>query len=60
MLLGTVVWPKSDEPRWKMVMLIAGMTTSIIGIFFRYLSHRKEEAAITFATKEAEREARQG
>ena len=54
LLLGIVAWPKPDQPNWKAAVLICGMTASIIGMFLRFLSHRKEKAAIAYATKEAE------
>ncbi len=57
-LLGMVAWPKPEEPKWKAAVLVAGMSASIGGMILRYLSHRKEQAAIAFATREAEREAR--
>ena len=43
-LLGIVAWPKPDEPSWKAAVIVVGMATSIIGMGFRYLSHRKEKA----------------
>ncbi|GAC1577001.1 MAG: hypothetical protein NVS3B5_08860 [Sphingomicrobium sp.] len=55
LLLSTVAWPKADEPRWKAAVLAAGMAASIIGIALRFLSHRKEQAAISCASREAER-----
>ncbi len=55
LLLGTVAWPKADEPRWKAPLLAVGMAASIFGIALRFLSHRKEQAAITCARREAER-----
>ena len=57
-MLGTIAWPKPDEPRWKAVLLVCGMTASIVGMFLRFLSHRKEKAAIAYATREAEKNAR--
>jgi hypothetical protein len=45
-LLGTVAWPKADEPRWKVVVLVCGMTASIVGMLLRFMSHRKEQVAI--------------
>ena len=60
LLLGAVAWPKPDEPAWKQAALLAGMAASIAGMGLRYLSHRKEKAALAFATREAEREAARG
>jgi hypothetical protein len=34
------------------------MAASILGMFLRFLSHRKEQAAITYAMREAEKEGR--
>jgi len=42
-LLGLVAWPRPDEPQWKATVLVAGMVASVAGMFFRYLSHRKQE-----------------
>jgi hypothetical protein len=55
MLLGLVAWPKPDEPRWKSAVLVAGMTASIMGVGLRFLAHRKEQAAIAYAQREAEK-----
>ena len=54
LFLGAVAWPGPDEPRWQVAALIAGMATSILGMGFRYLAHRKQQAEI----KKAEAEAR--
>jgi hypothetical protein len=50
-LLGAAGWPKPDDPPQKMWLVIGGMVTSVLGMFFRFLSHRKEKAEI----KQAER-----
>lgn len=55
MLLGTVAWPKPDEPRWKAAVLLTGMAASIVGMGLRLFAHRKEQAAIAYAQREAER-----
>ena len=55
LLLGAVAWPKPEDPDWHRLMLIAGMATSIIGMGFRYLAHRKEKAEIKRAEAEARR-----
>ena len=52
--LGAVAWPKPEDPKWHLPVLIAGMATSILGMGFRYLAHRKQQAEI----KKAEAEAR--
>ena len=54
LLLGLVAW-KADQPTWKTAALIVGMAASIIRMVFRFLSHRKEAAAIAYAQREAER-----
>lgn len=45
-LLGFVAWPAGNEPMWKAVATSVGMATSILGMYLRYLSHRKEKAEI--------------
>jgi uncharacterized membrane protein YhhN len=55
LLLGIVAWPKAEEPQWKAIVIIAGMLTSVTGMGFRWLSHRKEKSAIAYAQREAER-----
>lgn len=57
LLLGIVAWPKPDQPSWKTAVLICGMMASIGGMLLRLLSHRKEKAAIAYATREAEKNA---
>ena len=54
LLLGLVAW-KSDQPTWKSIALGLGMLASITGMLLRFLSHRKEQAAIAYAQREAER-----
>ena len=54
LLLGLVAW-KSDQPTWKSIALALGMLASITGMLLRFLSHRKEQAAIAYAQREAER-----
>lgn len=55
LLLGIVAWPKPDEPQWKAIVLAMGMLASVCGMGARWLSHRKEKAAIEFAEREAKR-----
>ncbi|MCL6684552.1 hypothetical protein [Sphingomonas alba] len=59
-LLGIVAWPKPDEPQWKAVLVAIGMLTSIGGMGFRWLSHRKEKAVIAYARRESERAKSEG
>ena len=54
-LLGLVAWPKPDEPQWKAFVLLIGMAASVAGMGLRFLSHRREKAAIAYARREAER-----
>ena len=37
--LGVIAWPKPDDPKWVLPVLIAGMATSILGMGFPYLAH---------------------
>jgi uncharacterized membrane protein YhhN len=53
LLLGVIAWPKPDEPRWKAVVLLAGMAASVIGMFLRFLSHRRQERELRRAEQEA-------
>lgn len=53
LLLGVVAWPKPEEPQWKAVVVIMGMAASIVGMGFRYLSHRKEKAELAEIRSEA-------
>jgi hypothetical protein len=45
--LGAVAWPKPGDPGWILPALIVGMTTSVLGMGFRYLAHiqQKKELA---------------
>jgi Tfp pilus assembly protein PilO len=43
LLLGSVAWPKSNEPGWHVVVLVAGMATSILGMAFRYKAHLDQQ-----------------
>ena len=54
-LLGAVAWPKPGSPDWLLPVLIAGMATSILGMGFRYLSHRQQQREIEKAKAEARR-----
>jgi hypothetical protein len=53
--LGSIAWPKSDEPRWHLSALIIGMATSIIGMACRYKAHLDEQREIKKTKAEAER-----
>lgn len=53
--LGAVAWPGSDEPRWHLAALVAGMATSIAGMGFRYMAHLQQQKEIRKAKAEARR-----
>ena len=55
-LLGLVAWPKSGDPAWHAWAVGIGMATSVLGMFSRYLSHRKDREKIREAKHEAERQ----
>ena len=48
-MLGAVAWPKPGEPRLMMWLVLGGMAASILGMFLRYLSHRKDKRDIAEA-----------
>jgi hypothetical protein len=50
-LLGAAGWPKPGDPPAKTWLVIGGMATSVLGMFFRYLSHRKEKGEIEEAKR---------
>jgi hypothetical protein len=52
-LLGIVAWPTPEEPRWKAIAVSLGMTTSILGMGVRWLSHRKDRKDIERAEADA-------
>ena len=52
-LLGAVAWPKPEDPKWHAFVLVAGLTTSIIGMALRYKSHVDQQRALKRAEKEA-------
>jgi uncharacterized membrane protein YhhN len=52
-LLGIVAWPKPDEPQWKAALVLTGMTASMIGMFLRYLAHRKQDRRLRGAERAA-------
>lgn len=51
--LGFIAWPKPQDPKWHLGALIVGMATSILGMGFRYLAHRKQQAEIRKTKAEA-------
>ena len=54
LLLGTVAWPKPEDPQWKAIVLAAGMAASIVGMGVRWLSHRKDRKDIERAEADAQ------
>jgi hypothetical protein len=54
-LLGAIAWPKPQDPRWHLPVLIAGMVTSILGMAFRYTAHLKQQREIKRTKAKAER-----
>jgi hypothetical protein len=53
--LGAIAWPKAEDPDWVLPALITGMATSILGMGFRYIAHRKEQREVKEAKAEARR-----
>jgi uncharacterized membrane protein YhhN len=41
-LLGAAAWPRPEDPPGQTWLVAGGMATSVLGMFARYLSHRKE------------------
>lgn len=56
--LGCAAWLKESPPWWYHPALIVGMTTSILGMGFRYKSHLDEQREISKAQEEAENKPR--
>ena len=54
-LLGAVAWPKPQDPRWHVALLIAGMATSILGMAFRYKAHLDQQRELKKTKAKAER-----
>jgi hypothetical protein len=44
LLLGTAAWKGASKEPLLQVCLIAGMATSIVGMWLRYYSYRRDEA----------------
>jgi hypothetical protein len=44
LLLGTAAWKGASKEPLLLLCLIAGMTTSIVGMALRYYSYRRDEA----------------
>jgi hypothetical protein len=44
LLLGTAAWKGASEEPLLLMCLIAGMTTSIVGMWLRYYSYRRDDS----------------
>ena len=55
LLLGAIAWPKADEPRWHIVVLVLGMITSIVGMACRYKAHLDQQRELRKTEAEANR-----
>ena len=56
LLLGAIAWPTAQEPRWHLVVLVAGVLTSILGMASRYKAHLDQQRELREI--EAEEQAR--
>jgi protein-S-isoprenylcysteine O-methyltransferase Ste14 len=54
LFLGVVAWPGPADPDWHAWAVVAGMVTSVLGMFFRYLAHRKTRHDLHRAERKAE------
>ena len=52
--LGAIAWPGQDEPSWHVTALVIGMASSILGMAFRYKSHRDQQRELKKTKAEAE------
>ena len=52
-LLGAIAWPKPEDPRWHLPVLLAGMAASILGMALRYKSHLDQQRELKKAEAEA-------
>lgn len=43
LLLGIVAWESAAKDPRLMACLILGMSTSLLGMFFRWIAHRREQ-----------------
>ncbi|MFL6729863.1 MAG: hypothetical protein ACJ8D6_04115 [Sphingomicrobium sp.] len=55
LLLGAIAWPGPADPRWHAPVLIAGMTTSVLGMALRYKAHLDQQRELKKAEAEAKR-----
>lgn len=54
LFLGLVAWPGPADPAWHASAVLIGMATSVVGMFLRYLAHRKNRRDIKRAERKAE------
>jgi hypothetical protein len=52
--LGSIAWPKLEDPAWHLPALIVGMATSVVGMGFRYKAHLDEKREIRKAKTKAD------
>jgi len=52
-LLGAIAWPKPQDPRWHLPVLLAGMAASILGMALRYKAHLDQQRELKKAEAEA-------
>jgi len=52
-LLGAIAWPKPEDPRWHLPVLLAGMAASILGMALRYKAHLDQQRELKKAEAEA-------
>jgi len=53
LFLGSIAWPKSDDPWWHLPALLVGMATSVIGMAFRYKAHLDQKREMKRTKAEA-------
>lgn len=53
--LGAVAWPGPEDPAWHLPALVVGMAASVLGMGFRFVAHRQQQAQIRKAEAEARR-----
>lgn len=53
LLLGAVAWPGRGDPGWHLLVLLAGMATSIVGMALRYKAHLDQQRELRRAEGEA-------
>jgi hypothetical protein len=56
LFLGMVAWPGPMDPPWQAWAVAIGMATSVVGMFVRYLSHRRDRHDIKRVERKAEQD----